>query len=123
MNTSGTHSLAPTISLPTSQDYPGPSSTVTYSAFRSVARSRKTACFIFNAATPLDWNTYTAKFDYAIDGNGKHTIFWRGNLQNDRYANGIPQFPGDPPSSVFLNNSKGYAIAYTGILRANLISN
>jgi hypothetical protein len=82
-----------------------------------------TSGFIFNAATPLDWNTYTAKFDYAIDGNGKHTIFWRGNLQNDRYANGIPQFPGDPPSSVFLNNSKGYAIAYTGILRANLISN
>ena len=85
--------------------------------------SLNTSGFIFNGATPLDWNTYIAKFDYAIDGNGKHTIFWRGNLQNDRYANGLPQFPGDPPSSVFLNNSKGYAIGYTALLRPNLISN
>lgn len=85
--------------------------------------SLNTSGFIFNAATPLDWNTYIAKLDYAIDGNGKHTIFWRGNLQNDRYANGLPQFPGDPPSTVFLSNNKGYAVAYTAILRANLISN
>jgi hypothetical protein len=85
--------------------------------------SLNTSGFIFNAATPLDWNTYIAKFDYAIGGNGRHTVFWRGNLQNDRYANGLPQFPGDPPSTVFLDNSKGYAIGYTAVLRPNLISN
>jgi hypothetical protein len=82
-----------------------------------------TSGFIFNAATPLDWNTYIAKFDYVVDNSGKHTVWWRGNLQNDRYANGLPQFPGDPPSTVLLSTNKGYAIGYTGILRANLISN
>src|SRR6266446_3360531 len=85
--------------------------------------SLNTSGFIFNAATPLDWNTYIAKFDYVVDSSGKHTVSWRGNLQNDRYANGLPQFPGDPPSTVLLSTNKGNAIGYTGILRPNLISN
>ena len=82
-----------------------------------------TAGYSFNASTPLDWNTYIAKFDYSIDADGRHRLFWRGNLQNDDFANGIPQFPGDPPSSKFLENSKGYAVGYTAILTSNLISN
>jgi Prophage tail fibre N-terminal. len=97
------------------QTYPLPNSSAAGDALN-------TSGFIFNAATPLDWNTYIARFDYALDSAGKHSLFWRGNLQNDSYANGLPQFPGDPPSSVFLSNNKGYAIAYTGILRSNLIS-
>ena len=84
--------------------------------------SLNTSGFIFNASTPLDWNTYIAKFDYAIDNAGKHTLSWRGSLQNDRYANGLPQFPGDPASTVFLSTNKGYAIAYTAILRSSLVS-
>ena len=85
--------------------------------------SLNTSGFIFNAATPLDWNTYIAKIDASLDGAGKHAVFWRGNLQNDRYANGLPQFPGDPPSQVLLSNSKGFAVGYTAVLRPNLISN
>ncbi|HLJ44867.1 MAG TPA: carboxypeptidase-like regulatory domain-containing protein [Bryobacteraceae bacterium] len=85
--------------------------------------SLNTSGFLFNASTPLDWNTYVARFDYLLDRNGKHTLFWRGNLQDDRYANGLPEFPGDPPSSVFLSNNKGYVVGYTGILRPTLISN
>jgi len=38
------------------------------------------------------------------------------------FANGLPQFPGDPASSVFLENSKGYAIGYTALLHPNLTS-
>src|SRR5262249_31020462 len=89
----------------------------------TVGDSFNTSGFIFNASTPLDWNTYTAKFDYHIDNAGNHTVFWRGNLQNDRYAYGLPQFPGDPASAVLLSTNKGYAISYTGVLRPNLISN
>ena len=81
-----------------------------------------TAGYRFHGATPLDWNTYIAKIDYQLDQNGKHHIFWRGNLQNDSFANGLPQFPGDPASSVFLENSKGYAIGYTALLHPNLTS-
>jgi hypothetical protein len=85
--------------------------------------SLNTSGYIYNASTPLDWNTYVARFDYKLDNNGKHTLFWRGNLQNDRYANGLPQFPGQPNSSVFLSNNKGYVLGYTSILNASLISN
>jgi len=88
----------------------------------TVGDSFNTSGFIFNASTPLDWNTYIAKFDYQLDSSGNHTIFWRGNLQNDRYAYGLPQFPGDPSSAVLLATNKGYAIGYTAVLRPNLTS-
>lgn len=98
------------------QSYPLPNSS-------SAGDTLNTSGFIFNSSTPLDWNTYIAKIDYHIDEAGKHQVFWRGNLQNDRFANGLPRFPGDPPSSVFLENSKGMAVGYTTILRPNLVSN
>ncbi|MBZ5725699.1 MAG: carboxypeptidase-like regulatory domain-containing protein [Acidobacteriia bacterium] len=79
-----------------------------------------TAGFRFNAATPLRWNTYIAKLNYQIDGAGKHQVFFRGNLQNDNFipnsGGALPQFPGDPASSVFLDNSKGLAVGYTAVL-------
>ena len=78
--------------------------------------------YLFNAPVASDQNTYIAKFDYKIDSAGKHSIFWRGNLQNDS-ANGTPQFPGQPPNSVTLNNSKGFATGYTAVLSPNLVSN
>ncbi|HVX66684.1 MAG TPA: hypothetical protein VHA11_08790, partial [Bryobacteraceae bacterium] len=71
---------------------------------------------------PLAWNTYIAKLDYQIDSAGNHRVFWRGNLQNDRFANGLPQFPGEPPSSVLLETNKGLAAGYTAVLRPTLIS-
>lgn len=77
----------------------------------------------FTGATPLDWNTYVTKFDWNIDGSGKHTLFARGNLQNDSYANGLPVQPGDAPTNVFLENSKGYALGLTSLLSNALVSN
>src|SRR5262249_36527419 len=49
--------------------------------------------FIANEARKYD--TYITKLDYRITGDGRHTIFWRGNLQNDN-SGGAPQFPGQP---------------------------
>jgi hypothetical protein len=89
----------------------------------SVGDGLNTAGFRFNASTPLRWNTYIARFDYTLDTAGKHQIFWRGNLQNDNFANGIPQFPGQPASTVYLENSKGYGVGYTAILKPTVVSN
>lgn len=86
----------------------------------TVGDGLNTGGFRFNAATPLRWNTYIAKFDYNI--NPKHTLFVRGNLQNDNYANGIPQFPDEPSSSVFLENSKGIALGYTAVLTNSTVN-
>jgi hypothetical protein len=79
-----------------------------------------TAGFRFNASAPLRFNTYIAKVDYQVDA--KNTLFVRGNLQNDNYANGAPEFPGQPPTGVYLDNSKGIATGLTTILSPSLIS-
>src|SRR5204863_6225456 len=43
------------------------------------------------------------------------------NLQNDS-SSGAPQFPGQPPASVTLNNSKGLGAGYTALLKPNFVS-
>lgn len=79
-----------------------------------------TAGYLFNASEPLRFNTYIAKFDYQI--NSKNTLFFRGSMANDNYANQPPQFPGDPPNGVYLNNSKGLATGLTTILSPALVN-
>jgi Carboxypeptidase regulatory-like domain len=66
------------------------------------------------------YNTYIARLDWNI--NSKHSIFWRGNLQNDNEPT-APVFPGQPPSSTTLTNNKGFAAGYTYIITNNLINN
>ena len=90
----------------------------------TVGDGLNTSGFRFNASAPVKFATYIAKFDYMIDTNGKHSIFWRGNLQNDSVtaASCIPQFPGQGPKCKYLENSKGYATGYTALLKANLVS-
>jgi hypothetical protein len=75
----------------------------------------------FKAPVGLRWNTYIAKFDTYVDKSSKHALFFRGNLQND-HSNSLPQFPGQPPASVSLINSKGFAIGYNAVLKPNLVS-
>ena len=38
------------------------------------------------------YDTYVARIDWNLTSNGKHTLFWRGNLQNDREP-GAPESP------------------------------
>ncbi len=76
----------------------------------------------FTAPTPLRYNTYIARADYVLDSSNNHTLFVRGNLQNDN-EQGLPQFPGQPANSVTLRNNKGIATGLTSVLRPNLISN
>jgi hypothetical protein len=79
------------------------------------------AGFRFSAPNATDQNTYIAKFDHRVDSNGRHQVFIRGNLQNDS-SQGNPQFPGQAPASVSLNNSKGMAVGYTAVLKDNFVS-
>ncbi len=66
------------------------------------------------------YNTYIARLDWNI--NSKHSVFWRGNLQNDNEPT-APVFPGQPPSSTTLTNNKGFAAGYTFLITNNLINN
>jgi len=78
--------------------------------------------FRFKAPTPLRWNNYVARLDYSVDEGGRHTLFLRGNLQND-HESGMPQFPSQQPNSITLRNNKGLATGLTSILRPNFLSN
>ena len=78
--------------------------------------------FTFPGNNPTSLNTYIVKLDYKISADGNHSLFIRGNLQNDNTKN-PPQFPGLPANDVLTNNSKGIAAGYTWLIRNNLINN
>jgi hypothetical protein len=96
------------------QQYPLPN-TFTAGDFYNVAGYR------FLAPISLRWNTYVARSDYNLDADGRHHLFVRGNLQNDREA-GAPQFPGQAPNSVNLRNSKGIAVGLTSAVSPNFVN-
>jgi hypothetical protein len=77
--------------------------------------------FRFTAPQKSKYDIYTSRFDYAVDTSGRHNVFWRGNLQNERSI-GVPQFPADPPASVSLDNTKGFAAGWNAVWRPNLIA-
>jgi hypothetical protein len=81
-----------------------------------------TAGFTFPGADPVKHDTYIVKLDYKINASGTHSLFLRGNLQND-HEKQPPQFPGQPPFDFLTNNSKGIAGGYTAVLKNNLINN
>jgi len=84
-----------------------------------------TTGYIFNAPGYNIQNTYIAKIDYKLDNAGKHSLFLRGNLQNDwtdNQSTNAPQFPGQQPNSVTLANNKGLAAGYTAVLTPNMVA-
>jgi len=68
------------------------------------------------------YNTYISRIDWNAGKNGKNIVFWRGNLQNDNEPT-APAFPGQPPSTITLTDSKGFAVGYTAVLSPSLINN
>ena len=78
--------------------------------------------FTFPGNDPTKLDTYILKLDYKINASGNHSLFLRGNLQND-HESLPPQFPGLPPNVFRTNNSKGIAAGYTYVVRNNLINN
>jgi hypothetical protein len=99
------------------QQYPQPNDS-------TVGDGINTAGYRFNAATPLRYDTYISRIDYNIDSGGKHTLFWRGQLQNDHVvpAIGVPQFPGQPDNQSQPLNAKGIAVGYTWVQSSRLVS-
>jgi hypothetical protein len=87
----------------------------------SVGDNMNLVGYRFNASTPLRWNTYISRMDYTIDSANKHTVFLRGNLQNDR-EDGMPQYPGQAPASVTLRNNKGFGAGLTDLLSPTMVN-
>ncbi len=79
--------------------------------------------FNFNSPSDISSNIYTTRMDMNITKNGHHTAYIRGTLAGISYDLAPAQFPGQPVSSVLLNNSKGIAIGYTGEFTPHFVNN
>src|SRR5467141_940601 len=77
------------------------------------------AGFDFRAPTSLDNDVFIARADYRLTADGRHLIFWRGNLQDLRNP-GAPFLPGNAPQQTTADHSKGFAVGFTSILSSTL---
>jgi carboxypeptidase family protein len=101
--------------------YPLPNCTACGNATNGDGDGLNSAGFTFPGNDPTKHDTYIFKLDYKITADGNHTLFLRGNLQND-HEKQPPEFPGAPPNNFVTNNSKGIAAGYTYI-HNNVINN
>jgi hypothetical protein len=67
------------------------------------------------------YDTYIGRVDWNAGSNGKHSFFWRGNLQNDSEPS-APAFPGQPAQTTVLTNNKGFAAGYTYVINTNMVN-
>ncbi len=75
--------------------------------------------YTFSSPNPVTLNTSIARIDYTP--GQKHRLFVRGNLQKDT-TGGTEQFPGQGPSYVLVDNTKGIAAGDTWMVTANVIN-
>jgi hypothetical protein len=78
-----------------------------------------TGSYTFSSPNPVTLNTSIARFDFTP--GQKHRLFVRGNLQKDT-TGGTEQFPGQGPSYVLIDNTKGIAGGDTWTLTSNLVN-
>lgn len=77
--------------------------------------------FRFRAPTSLNNNAVIARLDYHITANGKHTLFWRGSLQN-LFSPQAPFLPGSLPEQTVTDHSKGFVVGYTTLLTSSAVN-
>jgi len=76
----------------------------------------------FAAPIRIDNNVFVARLDYHLDGAGRHTLFWRGALQNLNNPQ-EPFLPGAPPMQTVTDHSKGFALGYTTVISPTKVNN
>jgi len=87
----------------------------------SVGDGLNYAGYRFRAPVSLDNNAFIARLDYHLTANGKHTLFWRGALQNLNNPQ-APFLPGTSPEQTLADHSKGFVVGYTAVL-SNTLAN
>jgi hypothetical protein len=78
-----------------------------------------TGSYSFASPNPKTLNTTIVRLDYTP--SAKHRLFARGNLQKDT-TGGVEQFPGQGPSSVLIDNSKGMTFGDTWTISSNMVN-
>jgi len=78
-----------------------------------------TGSYSFSSPNPKTLNTTIVRLDYLP--TSKHRIFARGNLQKDT-TGAVEQFPGQGPSSVLIDNSKGMTFGDTWTISPSMVN-
>src|ERR1700682_1686989 len=78
--------------------------------------------FRFNAPSHRNDRALVAKMDFHLDSAGKHNLSVRGTFADNTDDQVLAQFPGQTPASTLRDNSKGFALQYTTILKPTLIN-
>jgi len=78
-----------------------------------------TGSFAFSSPNPIRLNTSIARLDWVP--SDKHRIFVRGNLQDDSTAN-AENFPGQPPASTLIDDSKGITAGDTWTISTRIVN-
>jgi hypothetical protein len=76
----------------------------------------------FNTPVLNNTNIYTARLDYNLSSDGRHSLFARGTLGDIKRDLLPPQFPDRSPNAVLLNNSKGVAVGYTALIGSTMVN-
>lgn len=87
----------------------------------SVGDGLNYAGFRFRAPVSLNNDAFVARVDYHLTSDGKHTLFWRGALQNLNNPQ-APFLPGDAPEQTLVDHSKGSVVGYTAVLSPTMVN-
>ncbi|WP_263355859.1 carboxypeptidase-like regulatory domain-containing protein [Acidicapsa ligni] len=79
-----------------------------------------TAGFRFNAPFPLKEDDYVQKVDYTI--NSKMRVFGRGTFTKTNATQNPIQFPGDPETFPFLDQSYSWVAGHTWTIKNNMVN-
>ncbi len=87
----------------------------------SVGDGLNYAGYRFRAPVSLDNNAVIVRLDYNLTADSKHTLFWRGAMQNLSNPQ-APFLPGTLPEQTVTDHSKGFVVGYTAVL-SNTLAN
>lgn len=80
-----------------------------------------TGGFQFNAPLPIKLSAHVARLDYNLTKDARHTLFFRGNYQQDVTA-GAPQFPDTPPVNNW-SHPLGLVAGHTWVISNSKVNN
>ena len=75
----------------------------------------------FAAPIKLNNNAIILRLDHNLTSDGKHTLFWRGAMQN-MFNPEEPFLPGASPQQTISDHSKGMALGYTAVISPTLVN-
>jgi hypothetical protein len=75
----------------------------------------------FRAPIKEDNNVFIVRLDYHLSADGKHSLFWRGALQNLSNPQ-APFLPGSAPEQTLTDHSKGFSLGYTAVLSPTMVN-